>query len=269
MAGVANAGLLAYFDAAVDVVRTSDALVEALNNFHDGSAELPGVAARAIVAETMRMAAAARLPAIQGQQRDALVASIEDALGGAPKGIMSWLAAPFAGMAKSLANRYLRRNRHSLSDLACPVIGDLIVYQGRGAPVRARIAQVLGQANEPVVVLAHSLGGVAVVDALLLDPGLRARVGYLITAGSQPGFFYEINGLVGMPYARDAGLPASFPRWLNFYDKADMLSYLAAPIFGGKVIDVELASKQPFPQSHSAYWTSLALWQHIAHIVLP
>jgi len=263
----AKNALLPYLDAAIATLRASDELDEALINFDASSDELPSVAARAISADMMRRAIYDGAPAIQGEERDALVAEIEDVLGGAAKGVGAWLAAPLVGLARNLATRYLRRHRHSLSNLASPVIGDLIVYQGRGEPIRNRIAEVLRRAEEPAVVIAHSLGGVAVVDTLLLDPSLRPRVRQLVTVGSQAGFFYEINGLVGMPYAKDAMLPRSFPPWLNFYDKADMLSYLVNPVLCTSAIDVEVQSNQPFPQSHSAYWTSTPLWDCVARTV--
>lgn len=259
--------LLPYLHSSVAMLRSSDELADALKRFEESSAELPSVAARAITAEMMRMAAAAYRPTIQGADRDALVIAIEDVLGGTAKGVISWVTKPLLGLAKNLSNRYVRRNRRSLSDLAGPIIGDLIVYQGRGAPIRARFAEILTRATEPVIVIAHSLGGVAVVDTLLLEPHLRSRVRHLVTVGSQAGFFYEINGLIGMPYAEHASLPSDFPSWLNFYDKADMLSYLVAPVLGDKATDVEVSSDQPFPQSHSAYWTSAPLWQDIASAV--
>lgn len=263
----AHCELLACLDPAVAMLRGCAELADVLGRFDVASDQLPGVAARALAAEMMRQAEAAGAPAIQGTARDALVAAIEDVLGGAPKGIGSWLAAPLVGLAKHLGTRYLRRHRHSLYDVVNPIIGDLIVYQGRGEPIRARLAELLRQRSEPAVVIAHSLGGVAAVDALLLDPSLCAQVRQLITIGSQAGFFYEINGLVGMPYAKAAALPPGFPPWLNFYDKADMLSYLAGPVFGAGATDVEVHSDQPFPQSHSAYWTSAPLWDRVVQAV--
>jgi hypothetical protein len=268
LAQLEGMGLDAYWAGALNWLRVADELRHSLVRFSHTSAQLPGVVARALVAQLIRSATADGYPCPQGRERDQLVTALEDALGGGAKGILSWIGKPFVGLSKALANRYMRRNRGSLTDLACPVIGDVIVYQGRGKPIRDHIAASLRALPEPAIVLAHSLGGVAVVDTLLLDPGLRPHVRHLVTVGSQAGFFYEINGLVGLPYGVDAGLPADFPPWLNVYDKADMLSYLAAPAFGaGRVMDVEVASGQPFPQSHSAYWTGPALWQHLRKLV--
>jgi hypothetical protein len=60
-------------------------------------------------------------------------------------------------------------------------------------------------------------------------------------------------------------LPRWFPTWLNVYDLRDFLSYVAGPVFAdSRVTDVQLDSGEPFPQSHSAYWTNLALWDAVA-----
>ena len=42
-----------------------------------------------------------------------------------------------------------------------------------------------------------------------------------------------------------------------------MLSYAGEGVFAGKVKDVSVESRQPFPESHSAYWTNDAVWQAI------
>jgi hypothetical protein len=55
----------------------------------------------------------------------------------------------------------------------------------------------------------------------------------------------------------------NFPTWLNIYDKHDFLSYVGSKLFPGQVIDVEVDSRQPFPYSHSAYWTNRATWDAI------
>jgi hypothetical protein len=43
---------------------------------------------------------------------------------------------------------------------------------------------------------------------------------------------------------------------LNIYDPDDLLSYVGAPLFPGQVEDVEVSNRQPFPQSHIAYWAN-------------
>jgi hypothetical protein len=58
-------------------------------------------------------------------------------------------------------------------------------------------------------------------------------------------------------------LPSHFPPWLNLYDPYDFLSYVAAPVFRRGVRDVRIESGQPFPYSHSAYWTNAQTWNAV------
>src|SRR4029079_14174247 len=126
--------------------------------------------------------------------------------------------------------------------------------------IRAKIEAVPGD----VYLLAHSLGGIACVDLLAQEP--IDRVKGLVTAGSQAPYLHEIGALVSLePGTQD--LPPHFPPWLNLYDPYDFLSYAAAPVFGrragDRVRDHRFESGQPFPQSHSAYWTNPETWMAI------
>jgi hypothetical protein len=105
-------------------------------------------------------------------------------------------------------------------------------------------------------VVAHSLGGIASVE-LFSEPD-APKIEGLITVGSQAPLLYEIDCLPVLRLDASATpekrLRDEFPRWLNVYDPNDFLSYVAAPVFGARVEDVEVKSDQPFPASHSAYW---------------
>ena len=84
----------------------------------------------------------------------------------------------------------------------------------------------------------------------------------LVTVGSQAPFLYEIGALWSLTH--DDPLPAHLPPWLNIYDTRDLLSYVGGRLFPGRVEDVEVNNGQPFPQSHSAYWTNPKVWDAIA-----
>jgi len=94
----------------------------------------------------------------------------------------------------------------------------------------------------------------------------------LITVGSQAPYFYEIGALATKPLppaprtALPHALPPTFPRWLNFHDPRDFLSYVAGPILstpgvGVEPIDFVLDNGHSFPASHSAYWRNADLWK--------
>lgn len=149
-------------------------------------------------------------------------------------------------------------------------LGDALLYQARGSEIRETIRQAVASARERtsgsnlsrIVLLAHSLGGIACVDLLAKEP-LR-EVTHLITVGSQAPYLYEIGALQGIDPAKHETLPSSFPLWLNLYDPNDFLSYVAEPVFRSPVVrDVRVDSGAPFPESHGAYWVNKTTWHAI------
>ena len=87
----------------------------------------------------------------------------------------------------------------------------------------------------------------------------------LITVGSQTPFMYEIGAFPGLTYPDP--LPDHMPRWLNVYDRRDILSYCGEAVFPGRVSDVQVDNGQPFHYSHSAYWSNPALWNAISQFM--
>jgi hypothetical protein len=167
---------------------------------------------------------------------------------------------------------YLQWKRGPFSDDASPVAGDILLYQSRGDLIRAAIQSEVerfrGQGDD-VVLLAHSLGGVACVD-LLLDKAsreFRKQVKALITVGSQAPYFYEINALGSLPFTRkESEVEAAFedfPAWTNIHNRRDFLSYVGKGLFPGRVEDYEVRSRLPFPQSHTSYFTRPKTYDHI------
>ncbi|MFE2331883.1 hypothetical protein HFP71_08165 [Streptomyces sp. ARC32] len=162
-------------------------------------------------------------------------------------------------VAGSAASRAVVRRRRALTEAAHPAAGDVLRYLSRGEAVRAGLRTLLAGLEPPVAVVAHSLGGIIALDTLVLTPLPQVRL--LVTAGSQAPFLYESGSLPSLEHP--APLPAHFPDWLNLYDPRDLLSYLGAGLFPGRVTDVAVDSRQPFPAAHSAYWTNPAVYRHI------
>jgi pimeloyl-ACP methyl ester carboxylesterase len=146
--------------------------------------------------------------------------------------------------------------------VASPPTGDILKYQVRGEEIRKFIADTVEAVeDDEVIVLAHSLGGVACVD-LLISQSLP-KVKLLVTVGSQAPYLYEIDALWSLrPGMR---LPGHFScKWLNIYDRNDFLSYKCAAVFGSdRVTDKVVASGAPFPDAHSAYFGSKEVWELI------
>jgi alpha-beta hydrolase superfamily lysophospholipase len=116
--------------------------------------------------------------------RDALV----DALAGALTGGLRarGLVGDWVGHALAvLGTRHLLGRRGRYTDLIVPAVGDVLVYQGHGQAIRDRIVDSLPDAGR-VVLLGHSLGGVACVDLLATTD--LPRVELLVTVGSQAPF---------------------------------------------------------------------------------
>ncbi|HEX3140362.1 MAG TPA: hypothetical protein VHQ87_09915, partial [Rhizobacter sp.] len=164
----------------------------------------------------------------------------------------------FAKMFKRLATSALRRHRNDLSNAAALPVGDILLYQSRGEEIRKFIRSKIEQATGPVTLLAHSLGGIACFDLLALPN--PPKVERLITVGSQSPLLYEIGALPSLKPPQT--LPQGFPRWLNVYDRNDFLSYVAKGLFS-TATDLEVDSGQPFPDSHSAYFSNDAVWDAV------
>ena len=131
------------------------------------------------------------------------------------------------------------------------------------SPSGSSSAPVFEEAEPPVVLLGHSLGGIACVDLLVEEP--LEKVKLLVTVGSQSPLFYEMDALQSLRYGQP--LPDHFPKkWLNIFDRRDFLSYIGAQVFPDplqRIEDIEVNNRRPFPQSHGAYWANDQTWKAI------
>ena len=202
-------------------------------------------------------------------QLDDLAADIEailreKQLGERADAIRDYAASAFVGAGSRLATWWGVGQRKTLPQGVTPIAGDVIYYQAHGERIRARIHEKVAKAPPgPVALLAHSLGGIAAVEAMCENPDTRKRVTKFITAGSQSGFFYEIDALRTLPFGQ--ALPEDFPDWLNFWDSRDFLSFVTKGVFSGgrSRDDVEIQSGLPFPASHSGYWRQPLTWERV------
>ncbi|MFF2776520.1 hypothetical protein ACFVU3_16575 [Streptomyces sp. NPDC058052] len=230
----------------------------------------PEVLARAFAAEAVRRRAArsGAATAFDGAARDEAVERITALLSGAPgdgagthRGPVTRGVKRLAGrLALGLASAQAVKRRSALTDAAHPAAGDVLLYLARGGAIREVVAEAVRAAEPPVVVLAHSLGGIASLD-LLVERSLP-EVELLVTVGSQAPFLYELGALPSLEHG--SPLPAHVPRWINVYDPRDLLGYVGSGVFPGRVEDVAVDGRQPFPLSHSAYWGNPELYRLLA-----
>ncbi|MFF8836911.1 hypothetical protein [Streptomyces sp. NPDC015130] len=262
------AGIGEDFPAAVAAVLTSPDCRQFLRSPAAGSEV--GALARAFAAEAVRRRAErpGAAPVFDGTARDDAVARIVAVLPGDPpdgagthRGPVTRRVKRLAGrLALGLASAQVVKRRSALTDAAHPAAGDVLLYLSRGGAIREVVAEAVRAAEPPVVLLAHSLGGIASLDLLVLRR--LPQVELLVTVGSQAPFLYELGALPSLEHG--APLPGHVPPWLNVYDRRDLLSYVGAGVFPDRVRDVALDSRQPFPLAHSAYWSNPELYRLLA-----
>lgn len=163
--------------------------------------------------------------------------------------------------------------RMTMAERSMTVIGDIFAYladrgdQGHPGAIPQLVTEAIAEAAErresgcPLVVVAHSMGGNIVYDALThFRPDLVVDV--LVTVGSQVGLFEELALFRASvqdqdPPSKDrprVPKPPNIRRWINIVDRADVLAFCAEPIFDG-------AEDFDYPSS--------ALWAHGAYFREP
>jgi hypothetical protein len=170
------------------------------------------------------------------------------------RGVGDWMGRKVGGFVARRATKAFQSRREKLAVGSLPFLGDILYYQKRGDAIRDLVAEAIEKAPQPVVALGHSLGGVVLVD--LLTRETPPEVARLVTVGSQSPLFYAIDALDRMRREESGPKPPPYTPWLNIYDRADFLSFVASHVFPGisAIEDAEISSGVPFPSSHSAYF---------------
>lgn len=156
--------------------------------------------------------------------------------------------------------------------------GDVFIYfDGRGhqaapGPIPNRIMQSWEQAltgapaDEPFVVIGHSLGGVITFD--LLGHFWSGRpVDLFVSVGSQVAHFEEIklyrtsDKLIQSP--QKAPTPPNITRWINVYDEVDIFSYACKKIFDRVDIDARYDTGTYVIKAHGAYFEQARFYERL------
>jgi len=221
----------------------------------DDTADAATAIARALAAALSSALQCHGLPALDAGDKDRLIDRLR----------VNWDQKVFAltGKLKAFAMGLLRERRRDWSERVSPELGDILLYQANGVVIRDFIRKKIESLPAPVYLLAHSLGGIACFD-LLAEPK-PPKVAGLVTVGSQAPLLYEMGALHSLK--RNAALPTTFPKWINLFDQNDFLSYVARPLFGDKVEDVEIESGELPLAAHSAYWKNDKAWARIKDFV--
>ena len=267
MSQAETCGLKSVLSQSIEAVLNNPITKDALKQAGDVDDTVHAPLARAFVAGALLRAdeeIGILLP-LDGPHRSSLIAAITAELGGTDRGIGSSLSRFGLNVAVALgATKPIERRRAVITEASAPITGDVLMYLARGEPIRNFIANKIGAIDEAVALVAHSLGGVASME--LLATRTVSHVNLLITVGSQAPFLYELNALTTLEFGND--LPASFPRWINIFDRRDLLAFVGSSIFPGRVQDREVDCEAPFPRSHSAYFSNNGFYS-ILNEVLP
>jgi hypothetical protein len=220
------------------------------------------VVIRATVARALLGAEQADVPVAplyNASSREALIAAFRQVVGEEYRsGPLTWAKRKAIGFAAGRATASLVRRRSFLSAAVSPLAGDILLYQRDGTSIREFVRTVVEQAEPPVVLLGHSLGGVVCLD-LLASTDLP--VALLVTVGTPAPLFYELDALWSLRPGEP--LPESFPPWLNIYDQRDLLANVASGLFDSRVTDKRVDNGLPFPRCHGGYWYTDSVWDAI------
>ncbi|HEX6208467.1 MAG TPA: hypothetical protein VF058_08945 [Actinomycetota bacterium] len=150
-------------------------------------------------------------------------------------------------------------------------LGDILVYlrqRGMAAapgPIVVEVADALDAARQAVtaedprlIVVAHSMGGNIAYDLLThFRPDLEVDV--LVTVGSQVAFFEELKLFAESDEAvpKSAGdrapKPPNVSRWINIFDRNDVLGFVAEGVFS-EVEDYEYSTGKGVLFAHTTYF---------------
>lgn len=258
-------GLAAHFERALEALRAAPEFDAAAATAPSNPLEHRAAIARALVAHALVAAIEEDIPLPDGSVRDAIVDRLTDELHGYGLGLGDVVKRTLAGLAARGVTRKLRGDRGALTDAAAPASGDVLRFLANGDGARTFVREAVADAigRGPMYLLAHSLGGILCADLLVREP--LPAVAALITVGSQTPFLYEIGAFPSLE--PPAQLPGHFPAWVNVYDRRDMLAYIGAGVFEGRVRDVEVDNGQPFPWSHTSYWSNRQVWAAVAEAI--
>jgi hypothetical protein len=156
--------------------------------------------------------------------------------------------------ARYQVDEILLRIRTPIHRSVATFLGDIFVYFhqreiGAQPPGREAITSIVSTAfdkaaanraltGEPIVVVAHSMGGNIVYD-LLTSTRNDFNVDVLVTVGSQVAVMEEMKLFTSsdpkIPNAntRKVARPANVKRWVNVFDSTDILGFAAARVFDG------------------------------------
>lgn len=176
------------------------------------------------------------------------------------------------------STKVLAWSRHSLNANLGRFFGDVFIYMdqrgqhGQPGAIPARLLQAWDQAiaatpNEPVVIVAHSLGGVITYDLLTHFAPDRV-VDLFVSVGSQVAHFEEMKLFKNSPKdipgsgGDKVAKPGNVKHWINVFDEVDIFSYSCKAVFDA-VRDHPYDTKTYVGKAHGAYFEQPRFYERL------
>jgi hypothetical protein len=143
-------------------------------------------------------------------------------------------------------------------------LGDVFVYldkrgdKANPGPIVQSVLDALNSApaNEPLIVITHSMGGNIVYDILTyFAPSLKVDI--WVSVAAQVGQFEELKLFRKSDPALKGPSKVAKPKvgyWTNLYDPADILSFRVDPIFKGVDVDEPFLTGANLLKAHTEYF---------------
>ena len=174
------------------------------------------------------------------------------------------------------ATRLLRSKLHENGAL---FLGDVMTYLNERGNTREQagpiVTEVMSEIDRavaeapgtPLVIVAHSLGGIIAYDVLShFRPDLQCKL--LLTVGSQVGLFEELCLLAsgkqqGCPDVAKVAALENVQRWMNVFDYNDVLGFAASKIFE-RAEDFAHSTGMGVVKAHSSYFLYPSFYRRLA-----
>jgi peptidyl-tRNA hydrolase len=181
--------------------------------------------------------------------------------------------------------------RNELTPQIAIFIGDVFIYLKEQSPrdqIRAAVIDAIEAAalaakasGEKLILCGHSMGGVILYDLLSdqavikdltkrlrLPAGSQFQADLFISVGSQVALFEELKLYTLRDMSKSKATGKKSPRpigaklWWNVYNRLDVLSFLAEPVFED-VEDFEASTTAGVKDAHGAYFTNMVFYQRL------
>ena len=179
--------------------------------------------------------------------------------------------------AAAVTNPAVRAVRPALNEKITYFVGDVFCYlrsrekNKENCPIvkvvgtAIRGAAALRKADDPLVVIGHSMGGNICYD--LLTSYLKdVECDLFLTVGSQVGLFEELklfnSSDTGIKHPKQVKRPANVKRWINVFDLADVFSYSGTAMFDG-IEEYDFSSGETVVTAHGAYLLQPRFYQRL------